>query len=216
MYCLEDVGKTPGGGIIRSFLEISHNDDGTLKAGGGSPSLSQVLAVGSDAGAQRITDLGAPSQAADAATKAYVDAAPAHSLQAVLAVGANANAVTITNAGSPSAQTDVATKGYVDAITFNSQSGTTYTLTLTDQGKCVICSNAAAITLTIPRNATVAFPVGAAIVVRQGGAGQVTIQGDGVSTVANPYSSFATYGQNAEVKLVKIATDSWGLNGEVA
>lgn len=77
MCCLEDVGKTPGGGIIRSFLEISHNDDGTLKGGGGgSPSLSQVLAVGSDAGAQRITDLGAPSQPTDAATKAYVDGAP--------------------------------------------------------------------------------------------------------------------------------------------
>ena len=40
----------------------------------------------------------------------------------------------------------------------NPQTGTSYTLVLADAAKIVECANAAAITLTVPPNSSVAFP----------------------------------------------------------
>ena len=59
----------------------------------------------------------------------------------------------------------------------NAQTGTTYTLVLTDNSKLITLSNAGAITLTIPTNATVAFPIGCQIDLVQLGAGAVTVAG---------------------------------------
>ncbi len=59
--------------------------------------------------------------------------------------------------------------------TLNVQTGTSYTTVLTDRGKCITMSNAAASTLTIPLNASVAYPLGTVITVQQLGAGQVTL-----------------------------------------
>ena len=185
----------------------------------GSPAadpLSAVLAAGSDANATRITNLGAPSASTDAATKGYADSLPAESLAATLAAGHDANGVTINNAGAPSAQTDLATKAYVDVLTPNVQSGTTYTLAITDMGKVVVLTSATGCTLTIPRNATVAFPLWTEIRIRTGtGAGTLTVQGDGVSTVSNPFNVLTCANQGASMALLKIGTDAWSLNGEV-
>ena len=67
--------------------------------------------------------------------------------------------------------------GLNDLTAINAQTGTSYTLALTDRNKTVTLSNAAAITLTVPPNSSVAFPVGTVIAGRQIGAGQVTIAG---------------------------------------
>src|SRR5690242_10244351 len=81
--------------------------------------------------------------------------------------------------GTLSDQTDLqaaldakATKGQLVGI--NSQTGTSYTLVLTDAGKDVKCTNASDITLTVPPNSSVAFPVGTWLLFSQGGAGTVT------------------------------------------
>jgi hypothetical protein len=55
------------------------------------------------------------------------------------------------------------------------QTATTYTFTLTDNGKLVTLSNAAAITVTVPTDAAVAFPAGASIDLLQLRAGQITV-----------------------------------------
>lgn len=181
-------------------------------------SLSSVLAVGSDAGASRITNLGAPSGGSDAATKTYVDNAPARSLSSVLAVGADAGGHAITNAGAPSAETDLSTKGYVDCATFNNQAAS-YTAVFSDIGKVVNFTGSSAATLTIPTNATANWaslsPLLPVIYVCQGGVGQVTIAGAAGVTIVNPFSSFTTAGRYAEVKLTWIGGDTWRLNGEV-
>ena len=57
-------------------------------------------------------------------------------------------------------------------ITLNAQTGTTYTLALTDNGRLVTLSNASAITVTVPTNASVAFSTGAIVNLQQIGAGQ--------------------------------------------
>jgi hypothetical protein len=97
----------------------------------------------------------------------------------------------------------------------NAQTGTTYTLVLTDAGKIVTLSNASAITLTIPTNATVAFPVNTRIDLLQYGAGQVTINGAGV-TINSSGSKKKLTGQYSGASLWKKATDTWVLIGDIA
>lgn len=77
----------------------------------------------------------------------------------------------------------------------NDQTGTAYTLALTDAGKDVRCTNAAAVALTVPPSSVVAFPVGSWILFSQGGAGVVTATpGAGVSLqAANGLATTAKY-----------------------
>lgn len=96
----------------------------------------------------------------------------------------------------------------------NAQTGTTYTLALSDRDKIVELSNAAAITLTVPTNATVAFPVGSSITLLQTGAGQVTIGGAGVTINGTPGLKLRT--QWASATLIKRATDTWVAIGDLA
>ena len=64
-------------------------------------------------------------------------------------------------------------------ISFNAQTGTTYTLVAADLGKIVTLSNASGITLTVPPSV---FSTGNIINIQQIGAGQVTLaQGAGVT-----------------------------------
>lgn len=64
-------------------------------------------------------------------------------------------------------------------LSFNAQTGTTYTLVAADLGKLVSLSNASAITLTVPPSV---FTTGNIINIQQIGAGQVTLsQGAGVT-----------------------------------
>jgi hypothetical protein len=64
-------------------------------------------------------------------------------------------------------------------ISFNAQTGTTYTLVIADLGKIVTLSNASGITLTVPPSV---FTTGNIINIQQIGAGQVTLaQGAGVT-----------------------------------
>ena len=92
---------------------------------------------------------------------------------------------------------------------FNAQTGTSYTLALTDVAKVVSLSNAAAITLTVPENSSVAFPVGTQILLYQGGAGQVTIAGDSGVDVRSEGAKLKVTGQYAIAGLLKLATDEW-------
>jgi hypothetical protein len=62
-----------------------------------------------------------------------------------------------------------------------------YTLALTDRAKLVEISNASANTLTVPANATVAFPIGTQIQILQTGAGQTTLTPASITTAT--YSS---------------------------
>ena len=67
-------------------------------------------------------------------------------------------------------------------LSFNAQTGTTYTLVGSDSGKLVTLANASAITLTIPPSI---FAAGEQINIAQTGAGQVTFaQGAGVTIVS--------------------------------
>jgi len=99
-------------------------------------------------------------------------------------------------------------------LTLNAQTGTTYTLVLTDNGRLVTLSNAAAITLTVPLNSSVAFATGAVVNIQQIGAGQVTVAGASGVTVTGTGTKLRT--QYSAAALVKTGTDSWTLIGDIA
>ncbi len=98
-------------------------------------------------------------------------------------------------------------------LTLNAQTGTTYTPVLADNGKLVTLSNASAITLTVPTNASVAYAVGAQINIQAIGAGQVTVAGDTGVTVNGTGTKLRV--QWSAATLVKVATDTWTLIGDI-
>lgn len=97
----------------------------------------------------------------------------------------------------------------------NAQTGTTYTLVLGDELHLVELSNAAAITLTVPTNASVAFAVGTQIHLLQTGAGQVTVAGD-VGVTVNGTPGLKLRAQWSKALLIKRATNTWVLTGDIA
>ena len=99
-------------------------------------------------------------------------------------------------------------------LTLNAQTGTTYTLVLTDNGRLVTLNNASPITLTVPLNSSVAFATGAVINIQQIGAGQVTVAGAGGVTVTGTGTKLRT--QYSAAALVKTGTDSWTLIGDLS
>ena len=99
-------------------------------------------------------------------------------------------------------------------LTLNAQTGTTYTLVLTDNGRLVTLNNAVAITVTVPLNATVAFPIGAIVNLQQIGAGQVTVAG--ASGVTLNGTGTSTRVQWSAASLIKTATDTWTLIGDIS
>ena len=104
-------------------------------------------------------------------------------------------------------------------LTLNAQTGTTYTLALTDNGRLVTLSNAAAITVTVPLNSSVAYATGAIINIQQIGAGQVTIQGaSGVTITSTGATATApvTRAQYSAASIIKTGTDSWTVIGDIA
>ena len=119
--------------------------------------------------------------------------------------------------------TQSAVKTYVDtvaatkadaALTLNSQSAS-YTLVLTDASKLVVVSNASANNLTVPTNASVAFPTGTQILVQQGGAGQTTFVASGGVTINSRGSALKITGQYGLATLLKTATNTWTLSGDL-
>ena len=96
----------------------------------------------------------------------------------------------------------------------NDQVGIIYTLVLADAGKYARLNNAAAITLTVPENATEAFPVGTIVNLRQVGVGQVSIVGAGAVTIATA-ETLLLRKQGSSASLIKTATDAWDLMGDL-
>lgn len=108
------------------------------------------------------------------------------------------------------------------ALTLNAQTGTTYTFVLTDSNNTLVtASNASAQTYSIPTNASVAYPIGAQINIITIGAGQVTIQAatSGTTTVLSNAATAAAPKlrvQYSSASLLKVATDTWYVIGDIS
>ena len=104
----------------------------------------------------------------------------------------------------------------LSSLLTNAQTGVSYTLALSDANNTIVeLNNASPITLTVPLNSSVAFPVGSQITLLQTGAGQVTVAGTGGVTV-NATPGLKLRAQWSSATLVKRATDTWVLIGDVS
>lgn len=90
-----------------------------------------------------------------------------------------------------------------------------YTLILSDGMKVVEMNAAGANNLTVPPNASVAFPIGTLIDVTQIGAGQTTIVADTGVTVSSKDGNLKLTGQWSGATLYKRATNTWVLLGDL-
>ena len=106
--------------------------------------------------------------------------------------------------------------GLNETIPLNTQTGTTYTLVAGDAGDLVTLNNAAAITLTVPLNSSVAFAIGTQITLAQLGAGQVTIAGAVGVTVSAADSATKLRTQYSAATCIKTGTNSWILIGDIS
>jgi hypothetical protein len=107
------------------------------------------------------------------------------------------------------------TKQGVPSITTISPKTDSYTLSsLTERDTIVEVGKATAATLTIPTNASVAYPVGTTIDIIQTGAGQVTIAGAGGVTV-NGTPGLKLRTQWSSATLLKRAENTWLVYGDL-
>ena len=76
--------------------------------------------------------------------------------------------------------------------------------------------NESPVTLTMPTNASVAFPVGTTIQINQTGAGTLTVAAAGGVTIRSLGSKVALAGQYAGASIRQRAANEWVLVGALA
>lgn len=139
------------------------------------------------------------------------------SVTGALTFTAGLGSTTATTQSAGDASTKVSTTAYADRdsqLQYNAQTGTTYTLVLADgtPGSAtagVSMSNAASNTLTVPTNASVAFPVGWTIPILNLGVGATTIAAAGGVTINAPGGLLTIGTTNGSGVLNKTATNTW-------
>jgi len=108
--------------------------------------------------------------------------------------------------------TGVARSGF--RSTLNTQTGTSYTLQLTDLAKLITLDNTSAITLTVPLDSSVPFAIGDRIDILQKNTGMVTIVGTGGVTV-NATPGLKLRSRWSSATLIKLDTNSWVAIGDM-
>lgn len=106
----------------------------------------------------------------------------------------------------------------IAALQINAQTGTTYTLALTDAAKMVTLTNGSAITLSINTDANVNFAIGTQILLYQGGAGQITVAATtpATTTIRAQASKVKSAGQYAILCVMKMAANEWVVFGNAS
>lgn len=101
-------------------------------------------------------------------------------------------------------------------VEFNEQTGTAYTLALSDRNKVVTMSNSSSNTLTIPNDSTTDFPNGTKIRVIQIDSGITTISA-ATGVILNSVSggSVDITAQWDEVRLYKVRNNEWYVTGQI-
>jgi len=104
---------------------------------------------------------------------------------------------------------------YVADGEVKAETGTTYAPVVGDEGRVITIENDAAITVTVPANSAVAFPVGTEIEFVQKGAGAITFAITDDTLNVNPAWNKVTNGAWSVVRLRKLTATVWVLTGDL-
>jgi hypothetical protein len=187
---------------------------GTAGAGAGTAGTRGVVALQDTGGfvgvglanpgrALSVLDASSPQlRLAQAATTVYTD----------FQTDASGN-LTIT----PTGGTVTVAGNLVAPLPANAQTAN-YTLVLADAGKCIEMNSTSNLTLSIPTNASVAFPIGTLIEVCRVNTGTVTVAAvtPGTTTLQSPSNKVTAAAQYSTIALRKRAADLWLLSGDLA
>ena len=104
-----------------------------------------------------------------------------------------------------------------ELYTFTPDATTTRVLALGDKFASIKFTGATATSITVPTNASVAFPVGTYIEFYQFGAGQLTVTAvtPGTTSIRSTDSQNKSRTQYSSMVLVKVDTDEWLLTGDL-
>jgi hypothetical protein len=89
------------------------------------------------------------------------------------------------------------------------------TLEISDSSAYITATSSTGLTVSIPTNASVEFPIGVSITIEQSGTGQVTISGES-GVIIHTADGNKTNGQYTVVMIHKKDTDTWTLIGGVS
>lgn len=96
----------------------------------------------------------------------------------------------------------------------STQSGTSYTLTASDENDLVQFTNGSAVTITLPSDSTEDLAIGFMAHLHQAGAGQLTIVGGSGVTVRYAYT-LSSRSQYSAMSVMKVAANTWAVIGDV-
>jgi hypothetical protein len=103
-----------------------------------------------------------------------------------------------------------------NTIDYETSASTSYTLALADAGKMEAFTSSSAVTITIPLNSSVTFPVKTRIDILQAGSGQITISPTSGVTLNSKSNRRKIFGQFSAATLIKVGTNEWTLIGDIA
>jgi hypothetical protein len=179
-----------------------------LTALGGTPAVGDILPI------TDVSDTtGSPQGTTKRVTVAnLVAAAPQGDLVSTNNLSDLTNAVTArTNLGLGTAATSASTDFSSAFFSTVTEATTSRTLSDSDNGKVIVCTNSSDITVTIPNTLTAGF--GCTLV--QSGTGQVQATA-GSGTTLNAYGGTATTARYAAINIIPIATATYVIDGDAS
>jgi len=181
--------------------------DGNVSIGDGTLAVSGTLTVGSDGSGADVT-----FHSATASDNFLWDASD-EKLVITGTDGQNAlevadGDVSITDALTVTGTTTT----YLNVIT---DSTTTRTPGLTDASAYILCTHGTGMTVTLPQDSDVAFPVGTQIIFERNGAGTLTFAAGAGATVNSKGATLTCADRYTTVAAVKIVADTWTIFGNI-
>jgi hypothetical protein len=104
------------------------------------------------------------------------------------------------------------TTTYLNVIT---DSGTTRTPALSDASAYILCTHGSGMTITLPQDSAVAFPIGTNIIFERNGAGTLTFAAGTGATVRSKGGTLTCADQYTTVAAVKQAANTWTIFGNI-
>lgn len=120
----------------------------------------------------------------------------------------------ITQGGITCKTTTQALTNIPSSAVVTTQAGTAYTLALSDQLTVIEFLANTAVTVTVPLNASVAFPIGTVIDLLQYGAGTLTINPATSGVLLRSANGLRSRAEFSIIAIRKRATDEWVIAGD--